>query len=52
MPDFIKEYPQHVSEDNAMAFLSEDGGETYNKCHCEHTLLDCHVNANVSLVQL
>jgi len=35
MAEFIKEYPQHVAEDNAMAFLSEDGGETYNKCHCK-----------------
>ena len=31
--EFIKEYPHHVPEKNAMAFLSEDGGETYNRCH-------------------
>lgn len=31
---FIKEHPQYLSEDNAMAFLSSDGGESYNLCHC------------------
>ncbi|KAL7005165.1 hypothetical protein EMMF5_005274 [Cystobasidiomycetes sp. EMM_F5] len=30
---FIKEYPHHVPAKNAMAFLSEDGGESYNRCH-------------------
>jgi hypothetical protein len=33
--DFIKEHPEHIAEDNAMKFLSDDGGDTYNKCHCE-----------------
>ncbi len=32
---FIEEYPEYVAEDNAMAFLSDDGGESYNRCHCE-----------------
>ncbi|KAF8746158.1 hypothetical protein AX14_000201 [Amanita brunnescens Koide BX004] len=35
--DAVKEFmhgnPGLVSPDNAMAFLSDDGGETYNKCH-------------------
>ncbi|CAK7270773.1 alpha 1,2-mannosyltransferase 2.4.1 [Sporothrix epigloea] len=30
---FIAEHPEHISEDNSMRFLSDDGGETYNKCH-------------------
>ncbi|KZT22765.1 glycosyltransferase family 15 protein [Neolentinus lepideus HHB14362 ss-1] len=30
---FVKEHPQYVSPENAMAFLSEDGGERYNLCH-------------------
>lgn len=30
---FIEKYPNLVSPDNAMAFLSDDGGETYNRCH-------------------
>ncbi|KAL2888808.1 glycolipid 2-alpha-mannosyltransferase [Ceratocystis lukuohia] len=30
---FIKNYPQHIAEDNSMGFLSDDGGETYNRCH-------------------
>ncbi|KAK7044491.1 glycosyltransferase family 15 protein [Favolaschia claudopus] len=31
--EFIAAYPQYVAEDNAMAYLSDDGGETYNLCH-------------------
>ncbi|CUA74451.1 hypothetical protein RSOLAG22IIIB_05561 [Rhizoctonia solani] len=31
--EFIELYPEYVPEDNAMAFLSDDGGETYNNCH-------------------
>ena len=30
---FIKAHPEHIHPDNSMAFLSDDGGETYNKCH-------------------
>ena len=30
----MKEYPQYVSPDNAMAYMSEDGGKSYNLCHC------------------
>ncbi|EXJ56048.1 alpha 1,2-mannosyltransferase [Cladophialophora yegresii CBS 114405] len=30
---FIKDHPEHISPDNSMAFLSDDGGDTYNKCH-------------------
>ncbi|GAW10328.1 glycosyltransferase family 15 protein [Lentinula edodes] len=31
--DFIGEYPQYVENHNAMDFLSNDGGKTYNLCH-------------------
>jgi len=30
---FMKNHPEHIAADNSMAFLSDDGGETYNKCH-------------------
>jgi alpha 1,2-mannosyltransferase len=30
---FMKEHPEHIAENNAMGFLSDDGGNTYNKCH-------------------
>ncbi|CAK7211522.1 alpha 1,2-mannosyltransferase 2.4.1 [Sporothrix curviconia] len=30
---FIAEHPEHIAEDNSMRFLSDDDGETYNKCH-------------------
>ncbi|KAL7424052.1 hypothetical protein Q5752_001637 [Cryptotrichosporon argae] len=31
--EFIAEHPEHLAEDNAIAFISDDGGESYNKCH-------------------
>ncbi|KAJ3771276.1 glycosyltransferase family 15 protein [Lentinula raphanica] len=31
--DFIKLHPEYVAKDNAMGFLSETGGDTYNLCH-------------------
>lgn len=34
-PGFIAQHPEHIAPDNAMKFLSDDGGETYNKCHCK-----------------
>ncbi|KAH9841110.1 glycosyltransferase family 15 protein [Rhodofomes roseus] len=30
---FAEENPQYVAPDNAMGYLSEDGGDTYNLCH-------------------
>ncbi|KAF7549027.1 hypothetical protein G7046_g8469 [Stylonectria norvegica] len=30
---FIKNHPEHISKSNSMGFLSDDGGDTYNKCH-------------------
>ncbi|KAI9866777.1 MAG: alpha 1,2-mannosyltransferase 2.4.1 [Trichoglossum hirsutum] len=30
---FMSEHPEHIAENNAMAFLSDDNGDTYNRCH-------------------
>ena len=30
---FMREHPEHIAEDNSMRFLSDDDGESYNKCH-------------------
>ncbi|KAI0710663.1 glycosyltransferase family 15 protein [Earliella scabrosa] len=30
---FVKENPQYVAENNAMGYMSEDGGNSYNLCH-------------------
>lgn len=35
LSDFIAENPDLVSPDNAMNFISDDGGENYNNCHCK-----------------
>jgi len=31
--EFIKKHPDLVASDNAMSFISDDGGDTYNRCH-------------------
>lgn len=30
---FMKEHPEHLAKSNALDFLSDDGGKTYNHCH-------------------
>ncbi|TKX27651.1 alpha-1,2 mannosyltransferase KTR1 [Elsinoe australis] len=30
---YIAKFPEHIAKDNSMAFISDDGGKTYNKCH-------------------
>ncbi|CZT45309.1 probable mannosyltransferase involved in N-linked and O-linked glycosylation [Rhynchosporium secalis] len=30
---FMKAHPEHISENNSMGFLSDDGGDSYNHCH-------------------
>lgn len=30
---FVEKYSQHVSADSSVAFLSDDGGATFNTCH-------------------
>jgi alpha 1,2-mannosyltransferase len=39
LTDFIRENPELIPEGNGMKFLSDDGGETYNRCHCEYISL-------------
>jgi alpha 1,2-mannosyltransferase len=29
----MQNHPEHIAADNSMRFLSDDGGENYNKCH-------------------
>jgi len=31
--EFIHQYPQYLPEGNALKFVSDDGGNTYNRCH-------------------
>ncbi|KAF9482769.1 glycosyltransferase family 15 protein [Pholiota conissans] len=31
--EFITNHPEYISPDNAMRYLSDNGGETYNLCH-------------------
>ena len=31
--NFVKENPQYVVPDNAMDYMSDDGGKSYNLCH-------------------
>lgn len=38
--EFIDEFPQYIAPNNALGFISKDGGASYNFCHCE---LQCHL---------
>lgn len=31
--EFIEKYPEYLPKDNAMDFISENNGDTYNRCH-------------------
>ncbi|KAF9075056.1 glycosyltransferase family 15 protein [Rhodocollybia butyracea] len=31
--EFMEQYPQYIAENNAMRFISDNGGDTYNLCH-------------------
>ncbi|TEB31240.1 glycosyltransferase family 15 protein [Coprinellus micaceus] len=31
--EFIDKHPEYLPKDNAMQFISDDGGNTYNRCH-------------------
>ncbi|KAJ7230233.1 glycosyltransferase family 15 protein [Mycena pura] len=31
--EFVRDNPDYISPDNAMGFLSDDGGDSYNRCH-------------------
>ncbi|KZT08704.1 glycosyltransferase family 15 protein [Laetiporus sulphureus 93-53] len=31
--EFTQQHPEYLPEGNAMAFISDDGGESYNNCH-------------------
>jgi hypothetical protein len=33
--DFLKSHPEYLAEGNAMDYISDNGGEEYNLCHCE-----------------
>jgi hypothetical protein len=33
--EFHNAHPEVIAENNALPFISSDGGDTYNRCHCE-----------------
>jgi len=44
---FMKNHPEHIAEDNAMGFLSDDGGDSYNHCHFVSSDLEPGLRARV-----
>ena len=34
--EFMREHPETVARDNAMGYMSDDGGNSYNLCHCAY----------------
>lgn len=45
--EFIDKHPEYLPKENAMQFISDDGGKTYNRCHCK-PLLRCDVKNSCS----
>ena len=37
--EFTKAHPEYVAKDNAMGYMSDNHGESYNLCHCKSPLL-------------
>lgn len=35
LKDFVRQNPHYVVKDNALGFITDNGGDTYNLCHCE-----------------
>lgn len=38
LSEFMEKNPEVVAPDNAMDFLSDNGGTSYNLCHCESSV--------------
>src|ERR1700733_7408872 len=38
LADFITEHPEHLAPNNAMNFISDNGGLSYNLCYCSSVL--------------
>jgi alpha 1,2-mannosyltransferase len=36
--DFARDHPQYLSKDNSLRFVSDDGGDSYNLCHCVYPI--------------
>ena len=41
--EFITENSQYLAPNNSMDFLSDNGGETYNLCHCKKNTFRRHL---------
>ena len=39
--EFIKAHPEYVAKNNAMGYMSDDGGNSYNLCHCAYACFAC-----------
>ena len=33
--EFVRDHPHYLSKNNSLQFLSDNGGESYNLCHCK-----------------
>ncbi len=33
--EFMEHHPQYIADGNSMGFLSDDGGDKFNLCHCK-----------------
>jgi alpha 1,2-mannosyltransferase len=47
---FMKNHPEHIADGNAMQFLSNDNGETYNHCHFVCCTLTSSKTASLTII--
>jgi alpha 1,2-mannosyltransferase len=45
----LKSHPDYLAESNAMGFISDNGGEEYNLCHCEYPIPIQPANARTDI---
>lgn len=50
--DFLKSHPEYQVESNAMGYISDNGGDEYNLCHCEPTVPTQPVTARTDISHL
>jgi len=51
LKDFISAHPEYVASNNAMRFVSDDGGADYNLCICTSSSFPTRTIVDLGAVQ-
>lgn len=47
LTEFVAENPQYLAPNNSMDFLSDNGGQSYNLCHCKWSIFYLSYNTKM-----